>query len=200
MTAKCYINGVSGSLIDEDGNNLLHLAVQVMHFFTNSSINHRFFQTNSIQVVRAVLLLFGYKYDLFSAENKEGRKPIQSTFSQQIVKCIKIMEKNYKSGSNSRSTTTAKAAKKEADDNCGDGTATAISKKPGHILLSLDGGGIRGLVLVRVSSFSPILTIFELSQFSDFDAYRKEARYKIVWSRRLGGRHINWRCFGIGVG
>lgn len=130
--------------------------------FTNASINHRFFQTNSIQVIRAVLLLFGYKYDLFSAENKDGKKPIQSTFSQQIVKCIKIMEKNYKSGSNSWSATTPK---KEAANNCGDGTKTAISKKPGHILLSLDGGGIRGLVLVRVSSFSANFNNLNISQF-----------------------------------
>ena len=93
-----------------------------------------------------MLLLFGYKYDLFSATNKQGKRPIDLTKSAQMRDCIRLIEKNYAAGTTrAKQTVTARTSA---------GTTTAKAKNPDFVLLSMDGGGIRGLALVRVS-FSP---------------------------------------------
>lgn len=104
-------------------------------------------------MVKAVLLLFAYKYDLFTQKNKRGDKPTDISYSAQIRECIEIMEKNYATrglSTDSSSTPSSSGTSKPATT---DATRTAIGKNPEHVLLSLDGGGIRGLVLVRVSHF-----------------------------------------------
>lgn len=95
--------------------------------------------------MRAVLILFGYKYDLNSATNKQGKRPIDLTKSTQLRDCIRLIEKNYAAGTTrGKQVTTARNTT---------GTTTAKAKNPDFVLLSMDGGGIRGLALVRVSFF-----------------------------------------------
>lgn len=87
-------------------------------------------------------LLFAYKYNLFDGQNNNGLRPIDMSYSSQVRECINIMVKNYAGPTKEATDNDIRRTRKEC------GTQTALAPQP--VLLSLDGGGIRGLVMVRV--------------------------------------------------
>ena len=99
-------------------------------------------------MVRAVLLLFAYKYNLFQQKNKRGELPIDLSYSTEIANVL-----NWWSRIMPSKVITDTTPSSSSGNAIPPGTKTAIGKNPEHVLLSMDGGGIRGLVIVRVEPF-----------------------------------------------
>lgn len=87
--------------------------------------------------MRAVLLLFG-RLDLLTKANNEKMRPKQLAYSSMVRECVEMFIASHGGGDDDISTAKSHHEPVKKD-----------SRKP--ICLSMDGGGIRGLVLVRVS-------------------------------------------------
>uniref|UniRef100_A0A1I8BS31 phospholipase A2 n=1 Tax=Meloidogyne hapla TaxID=6305 RepID=A0A1I8BS31_MELHA len=123
---NCYIRGVNAnSVIDPtNGENPLHLAVRT-----------------NIATVQAVLLLFSNE-QMLTGRNNNGDQPLQlaGSYSSRIRKCIQLFIAIH-----CKKTNPDDEGQNEEEERLQNNDER---NKP--ILLSLDGGGIKGLVLIRV--------------------------------------------------
>nr|CAD2190155.1 unnamed protein product [Meloidogyne enterolobii] len=127
LIVNCYIKGVNANLVIDstNGDNPLHIAVK----------------TNNISTLQAILLLFSDE-QMLNGKNNNGELPLQlaGSYSSKIRDCIQLFisihcETNKEICNQQQQCSSTENLKREEN---------------GPILLSLDGGGIRGLVLIRV--------------------------------------------------
>uniref|UniRef100_A0A7E4UUZ2 PNPLA domain-containing protein n=1 Tax=Panagrellus redivivus TaxID=6233 RepID=A0A7E4UUZ2_PANRE len=123
---------LSGDAVDNDGNNALHLAVK----------------TNNVLLVRTVLLLFDRKYKLSKKRNNKGKKPIDMTNNNDLRKSFEIIEGTVMPGSEKQRSIKYEM-EKNVNQQCMKNTLENQEGKM-SVLLSLDGGGIRGIVHILI--------------------------------------------------
>ncbi|KAI1714244.1 patatin-like phospholipase domain-containing protein [Ditylenchus destructor] len=141
---RLYSRGALGNVQDGQGNNLLHIAVK----------------KGNLQVVQAVLLFYGRHYSLCSKRNRDGKLPEELSYSIEIRSCIEVVEKGRQANDNTKKngdsaqnvSHSSRNAMQDIDNQINKQNIDAMLKRKDKlaILLSLDGGGIRGLILIRI--------------------------------------------------
>ncbi|KAL7080632.1 hypothetical protein ACQ4LE_000895 [Meloidogyne hapla] len=123
---NCYIKGVNANLVIDpiNGDNPLHIAVRT-----------------NISTLQAVLLLFSNE-QMLNGKNNNGELPLQlaGSYSSKIRDCLQLFISIHCETNKEICQQQCSTVNENLKDN----------ESNGPILLSLDGGGIRGLVLIRV--------------------------------------------------
>uniref|UniRef100_A0A915EV38 Uncharacterized protein n=1 Tax=Ditylenchus dipsaci TaxID=166011 RepID=A0A915EV38_9BILA len=134
---KMYSNGVEGSFKDAEGNNILHIAVK----------------KGSVIAIKAVILLFDTSKNLRSERNNESLLPVDLCNADDARRVISMDSgNNLEEVDSERNLFQPKSYEKTLNSRL-----TALQKSTGgsrKCLLSVDGGGIKGLVPLRFNAES----------------------------------------------
>nr|CAD2151016.1 unnamed protein product [Meloidogyne enterolobii] len=152
LIVNCYIKGVNANLVIDstNGDNPLHIAVK----------------TNNISTLQAILLLFSDE-QMLNGKNNNGELPLQlaGSYSSKIRDCIQLFISIH-----------CETNKEICNQQQECSSNENVKREDGPILLSLDGGGIRGLVLIRVWFF--LLILFWRGDFCRF--------FGLFWTHKRG--------------